>query len=254
MADAADFARAHPEFKLTLWRGPGKKPHDFVRVARDDKRRLIERSGLKFPHDVHLKAGLQGPKGKEKLACGDCHQSESSGSGEDFKPITMQSHCQRCHSLEFEPLVSTREAPHGDIERVVAAIRAFYESAALNNLPVDAAPAAPLERGIGTSGAASPGGACASARMGATQDARGRAGFDRGTCVPDLPRSVARDRRHLVESRAGVHFAALDARRPVRPCITHRIAVQRLSQGRKIEALGRRCDAGHRHVPGLPWG
>ena len=155
LADAADFARAHPEFKLTLWRGPGRKAHDFVRVGLDDRRRLIERPGLKFPHDVHLKAGLQGPKGKEKLACGDCHQSESSA-GTDFKPIAMQSHCQRCHSLEFEPLVSTREAPHGDIERVVEAIRAFYESAALNNLPVDVAPEAPLERGIGTSGAASP--------------------------------------------------------------------------------------------------
>ena len=153
--NVADFARAHPEFKLTLWRGPGKKPHDFVRVARDEKRQLIERSGLKFPHDVHLKPGLQGPKGKEKLACGDCHQSESSGAGEDFKPLSMQSHCQRCHSLEFEPLLSTREAPHGDIERVVAAIGAFYESAALNNLPVDAAPAAPLERGVGTSGVVS---------------------------------------------------------------------------------------------------
>jgi Cytochrome c7 and related cytochrome c len=154
--NVGDFARAHPEFKLTLWRGPGKKPHDFVRVARDDKRQLIERSGLTFPHDVHLKAGLQGPKGREKLACGDCHQSESSSPGDEFKPISMQSHCQRCHSLEFEPLLSTREAPHGDVERVVAAISAFYESAALNNLPVDAAPAAPLERGIGTGGAVNP--------------------------------------------------------------------------------------------------
>ncbi len=144
-----DFATAHPDFKLTLWRGPGKKPHDFVRVARDDRRILIEHSGLKFPHDVHLKPGLQGPKGKEKLACGDCHQSQSREAHSDFKPIAMQAHCQRCHSLEFEPLVSTREAPHGDVARAVAAIGAFYESAALNNLPVDAAPAAPLERPIG---------------------------------------------------------------------------------------------------------
>lgn len=156
LVDAADFSAAHPEFKLTLWRGLGKKPHDFVRVARDDRRLLIERSGLKFPHDVHLKAGLQGPKGKEKLACGDCHQSQSRDAASDFNPISMQAHCQRCHSLEFEPLVSTREAPHGDVERVVAAIAAFYESAALNNLPVDAAPAAPLGRAIGTGTAVTP--------------------------------------------------------------------------------------------------
>jgi hypothetical protein len=181
LADAADFSTAHPEFKLTLWRGPGKKPHDFVRVALDDRSRLIERPGLKFPHDVHLKAGLQGPTGKEKLACGDCHQSAPSA-GADFKPIAMQSHCQRCHSLEFEPLLSTREAPHGDVERIVAAIAAFYESAALNNLPVDTAPAAPLERSIGTGGAASP-----------AERARALAWAQRKT------RAVARD---LIEVRA----------------------------------------------------
>jgi hypothetical protein len=142
-----DFASKHGEFRVTVWRGPGREPRDFIRVARNDRAQFVERSGLKFPHDVHLRPDLQGPERKEKLDCASCHRLDAAG--RLFAPIRMQQHCQRCHSLAFEPLATTREAPHGDTARVVEAIAEFYRSAVLAALPVDPAAVEPLQRSLG---------------------------------------------------------------------------------------------------------
>ncbi len=73
----------HPPFKLTLWQGAGS--HDVMRVSQTDKAHLVERSHLKFPHDLHLKTSVRGPKGRKTLECRSCHVPDASGKG--FEPI-----------------------------------------------------------------------------------------------------------------------------------------------------------------------
>ena len=41
------------------------------------------------------------------LHCGDCHQPEVGG--RLMVPVSMEQHCQRCHSLAFEPEVTKRQ-------------------------------------------------------------------------------------------------------------------------------------------------
>jgi hypothetical protein len=144
LRDASDFARAHPEFKLTLWRGPG--PKDVVRVLQSDKASLVERSNLKFPHDAHLKPNLKAPKGKVTLACGNCHVPDAGGKG--FLPIEMKKHCAECHSLEFEPAVTTRQVPHGSVREALLTMEEFYANIVLSNVAVDEAESSPIRRQI----------------------------------------------------------------------------------------------------------
>lgn len=144
LRDAADFATAHPEFRLTLWRGPGER--DVARVAHADKADFVERSNLKFPHDKHLKPNLKAPKGRVTLDCRQCHVEDKSGRG--FVPIEMKKHCQECHSLEFEPAVTTRQVPHGNAEEALLTMREFYANIALNNIPVDVIDVGALGRTI----------------------------------------------------------------------------------------------------------
>lgn len=129
-----DFAKDHPAFKLTML-VPGKAGKDaLVRVAQTPA--LKENSGLKFAHDVHLApAGIRGPEGKEKLGCKSCHARDEAGLR--FKPVTMKDHCQRCHSLEFEPKVTTRQVPHGKVADVVQTVNEFYAQTALADTPID---------------------------------------------------------------------------------------------------------------------
>lgn len=138
IADAGDFSTSHPTFKLTMVL-PGKTgANAVVRVSQDDKATLVERSNLKFPHDVHLdKAGVRGPDGRRQMECKNCHAPDETGTR--FKPVTMKKHCQDCHSLEFEPLATNRQVPHGNIEDVISTVNEFYAQAALLNMPIDGA-------------------------------------------------------------------------------------------------------------------
>ena len=133
MADVGDFATAHPEFRLTLWAGPGST--DMVRVAQSDKARLVEQSHLKYPHDVHLKPNIRGPNGRVTLDCGSCHVPDASG--RTFVPIDMNKDCLECHTLEFEPAVTKRQVPHGSVDDVMATMQEFYANLALKNVAVD---------------------------------------------------------------------------------------------------------------------
>lgn len=132
--DISDFQKNHPTFKLSMLL-PGKKGSDaLVRVPQDGK--LKENSGLKFPHDVHLsKKGIRGPDGKVTMECKNCHTPDESGTR--FKATNMKDHCQQCHSLEFEPKVTNRQVPHGNVEGALSTLREFYAQAALADTPID---------------------------------------------------------------------------------------------------------------------
>jgi mono/diheme cytochrome c family protein len=102
----------------------------------DDKKQAVEKSGLKFPHELHLnKKGVRGPEGRITLDCGNCHTPDEAGLR--FRPTTMKEHCQACHSLEFEPTVTSRQVPHDQVEKVKTAITEFYAQAALTDTPID---------------------------------------------------------------------------------------------------------------------
>ena len=144
LGNAADFAKAHPEFKVTLWTGPGKD--DVVRVVETDKTNLVERSHLRFPHDEHLRQSIRSPKGRVSLECRSCHVPDASGKA--FEPINMQKHCVLCHTLEFEPAVTSRQVPHGSVDDAMVTMQEFYASIALNNVPVDVIDTGEIRRDV----------------------------------------------------------------------------------------------------------
>jgi hypothetical protein len=144
LGDASDFATAHPEFRVTLWQGPGRD--DVRRVAQGDKANLVERSHLKFPHVDHLKQSIRGGKGRVTLECRSCHEPDASG--RSFESVNMKKHCIECHTLEFEPAVTTRQVPHGSVDEVLLTMQEFYASIALNDVAVDTVDTGDIRRGI----------------------------------------------------------------------------------------------------------
>ncbi len=132
LVNIGDFATDHPHFKLALLDVNGKTN----RILQSDKAKLIEKSGLKFPHDAHMdKKGVKSPKGKVVMECKNCHTPDAAGVR--FEPISMEKHCVDCHRLEFEPAVTTRTVPHADPKLVMTTLREFYSSIALGETPID---------------------------------------------------------------------------------------------------------------------
>lgn len=85
----------------------------------------IDRSNLKFPHDVHLDAAsVQDLATGEALACGACHRLLADD--EHFAPITMERHCRDCHDLKFDRRAPDRELPHGDPAEVLLTMEGHY--------------------------------------------------------------------------------------------------------------------------------
>jgi hypothetical protein len=144
LENVTDFAKAHPEFRLTVWRGPG--PADVVRVKQSNKAELAERSNLKFPHDKHLKPGIKGPEGRETLKCDSCHTPDASQQG--FQPVKMEKACQRCHELKFEPAITSRQVPHGSALEAWLLIQEFYANISIGDVPVDIVDTGALRRQI----------------------------------------------------------------------------------------------------------
>ncbi len=137
-----DFKKDHPAFKLSMLVA-GKTGKDAViRVSQSDKNKLVEKSNLKFPHDVHLsennRDGVRSPGGKRAMECKNCHVPDETGTR--FKPVTMKEHCQDCHSLEFEPTATSRQVPHGKVDDVIATINEFYAQAAFMGKTIDQPP------------------------------------------------------------------------------------------------------------------
>lgn len=119
LADAHDFGKAHPEFRPSYFASFGAaKP---VRAAPGAK--PVERSGLKFPHDVHMDARggaarmavSLGQYGKP-LECKDCHSLQADKIG--FKEVKMEDACEGCHSLVSGRLAGGgfSKLRHGDVK------------------------------------------------------------------------------------------------------------------------------------------
>ncbi len=121
LANAHDFGKAHPQFRPLYFASFGAaKP---VRAAPGSK--PVERSGLKFPHDVHMnprggaaRMAVSLSQYGKPLDCKDCHVL--TGDRIAFKEVKMEDACEGCHSL-----VSGRTAAggftklrHGDVKHL----------------------------------------------------------------------------------------------------------------------------------------
>jgi predicted CXXCH cytochrome family protein len=103
LANVTDFGTDHPSFRVTN----------------------LERSGLTFSHAEHMDPkGIKSPRGYEKLTCASCHQPESSG--QHMLPIRMQTHCARCHSLQFDEHDPSTTVPHGDLAAAFETLQAHF--------------------------------------------------------------------------------------------------------------------------------
>lgn len=142
LANVNDFATGHPPFHITLRNG-----QDIIRVRQDDKDKLVEKSGLKYSHKVHLaKEGVSSPQGDTVMRCQDCHKIKESG--RHFEPMTMQKTCQQsdCHALDYTDPVEGL-APHGSEPAVMNHLRVFY-SKWLNESPENRAACDSAAQGI----------------------------------------------------------------------------------------------------------
>ena len=130
LPDASDFGRAHPQFQVTLadWDANGNYT---PRRTSMDVTPLVERSGLKFPHDVHLAAkGVRAPDGSDRvLQCASCHAAEPGGA--KMQPVDFETMCQDCHRLTFDVTEPSREVPHAKIEEILYMLDEFYARRAL---------------------------------------------------------------------------------------------------------------------------
>lgn len=127
--NASDFEHDHPEFKIRLiWHENGADR--VARVAMDDYDQLVERSGLKFNHNLHLSnRGLATFDGIFYLGCEDCHTHKA---GRDhLEPVEYEAACERCHPLVFEPSDDRRRVPHGKVEAVLFTLEEYYGNRAL---------------------------------------------------------------------------------------------------------------------------
>jgi hypothetical protein len=126
IADIRDFASDHPDFRLAF--KTGISAADVKRVVQTDTGNLVEHSGLKFPHDMHVGlVEVPWDRGTIKeMQCADCHQAEQGGM--HFKPITMQQHCFSCHQeqLDFALAPAGRRLPHGSETALSNTLRDFY--------------------------------------------------------------------------------------------------------------------------------
>lgn len=138
-----DFGELHPPFHITLRDGAIA-----TRVPQKKKEVLVEKSHLKYSHQVHLvKKGVSSPLGRTVMICQDCHKIDEAGT--HFLPMTMHDTCQqsRCHSLYFtEPVEGI--APHGSEREVMSKVHEFYTKR-LADLPAKNRPACAKKTGAG---------------------------------------------------------------------------------------------------------
>lgn len=133
LANIRDFSKDHPAFSLTF--KTGHRDSDAVRIPQSDKTKLIEKSGLKFSHKVHLdKNGVSSPEGDTVLECRDCHRLDDAGVR--FKPISMGKDCQQsgCHALRFKPPTAGRHVSHGSERDVMIALREYHATMAIGKI------------------------------------------------------------------------------------------------------------------------
>jgi hypothetical protein len=165
VADAADFADAHPEFRLALAQPAGEPP---TRV--EWRRDLEENSGLAFSHQRHVAEPLPDvplalrsdpDRSSDHLRCSACHELDAGGAR--MREIEFERHCQSCHSLGFDAQLPDDQAPHTDPFALRQALVRVYSAqllagnAAQIALPdslqfrVPGAPLSPAEQGVAQS-------------------------------------------------------------------------------------------------------
>jgi hypothetical protein len=133
LAEVHDFRDDHPQFRVALVDAATGK---VSRVSFSAAQPAVERSGLKFPHATHLVSnGVRSPSGNRVLHCETCHEKDETN--QRFQPVRMEPHCSECHRLEFEPAVTSRQAPHGDVALILTTLREFYSSVALGDQSLD---------------------------------------------------------------------------------------------------------------------
>jgi hypothetical protein len=153
-----DFRSGHPQFRLSLLDADRPDAIKRVRQSKPAAPEMVEHSNLKFNHKLHLNpGGVRDPEGKRDAAgmfdrsgrrtvlkCADCHEPDDGG--RLMTPVSMEQHCQRCHSLAFEPKVTKRQVPHGSEEEVATTLREFYARLVLGDVPPDVNPPPDLVR------------------------------------------------------------------------------------------------------------
>lgn len=137
LPDVTDFSASHPQFRVALPAADSQGPATRVSLDRQDA--VVERSSLRFPHDVHLKAeGVRSPRGNVVLDCANCHRPQPGGAR--MTPIRFEQHCHECHKLAFEtdsdypfaiPPEELREVPHGNAGAVLQTLTGYYSRQAL---------------------------------------------------------------------------------------------------------------------------
>lgn len=153
-----DFKSDHPPFRLSLVDADKPEQIRRVRQGKQIAGHIEERSNLKFNHKLHMDPeGVRDPDGKRNpagvrdaqgrrtvLKCQSCHVPDEGG--RLIKPISMEEHCQQCHSLAFEPQVTKRQVPHGSEAAVNTMLREFYARLVLGDVPPDVNPPPDLRR------------------------------------------------------------------------------------------------------------
>ncbi len=148
VANAPDWGH-HPDFRPLITVGfKGDQPV-VQRIAIAEA--TVQKTGLIFGHDVHLKTGglvarMARELGKSHgygapLDCANCHRAAPDGG---FVPVDMPRDCSQCHSLVFDHKGGVEQVlPHGKPKEVMAALKAFYAG---GRPEWASAPAAFLER------------------------------------------------------------------------------------------------------------
>lgn len=151
LEDVTDFGVQHPQFRPTLVTGvsmsdDGKLVPTIDRRTLDQPYPLIEQSGLKFPHNLHLnKEGVRGlGRASDKtwdMNCASCHVAQADGML--MRPIEMERDCAYCHELTFQPqnIDFLRELPHAKAAEVSEIVHDYYSARVLEGgLTVPGAP------------------------------------------------------------------------------------------------------------------
>ncbi|MEM7544367.1 MAG: cytochrome c3 family protein [Pseudomonadota bacterium] len=157
LMNVSDFGANHPQFRPTLVTGvstddSGALVPTTERRPLDQPYPLVEKSGLKFPHNVHLnKEGVRGlGRASDKtwdMNCASCHVAQADGML--MRPIEMERDCAYCHELTFQPenIDFVRELPHAKASEVSEIVHDYYAARVLEGgLTVPGAPTSARRR------------------------------------------------------------------------------------------------------------
>jgi hypothetical protein len=129
--NVGSFSASHPEFALSLLLPAANDAgRQIVSISGEQREAARQASNLIFSHKVHLDPkGIDSPSGRRQLQCAACHSTEASG--RIMLPISMQTHCAECHTLQFDEHDPGSKVPHGDLAAVFTALREHFSRAYL---------------------------------------------------------------------------------------------------------------------------